>query len=263
MNWTRFLLTMALIYLAVNAMFAAAYYLDPLGIENANPGSFSDCFYFSLQTMASIGYGKMAPRSGFVHFVAMAESMTSLLGTALFTGMVIMRISRPRTRIIFSRVAVISLRDGLPTLLFRVGNEHGNQVAEAQLSVVLFRSEKTQEGEPVRRFYDLPLWRQRSPVFALSFTAVHQIQMGSALYGQSRETLEAADAEILVSITGLDSAALTQTVHARHAYRVCDLRWNERFVDLFGIDPRGRSYLDYRKFHETTPVDPAHTLPAT
>jgi inward rectifier potassium channel len=181
------------------------------------------------------------------------QSLIGLLSTALMTGLMFAKFSRPTSRIVFSRVACISLRDGVPSLIFRVTNERGNQVAEAQLNVVIFRSETTSEGEPVRRFYDLPLWRQRSPIFALTWTAVHQILPGSELHGQTQASLQAVDAEVLVTFTGTDST-LAQPVHARHAYRVGDLRWNERFVDLFGIDEQGRRYVDYHQFHNTVPM---------
>jgi inward rectifier potassium channel len=260
MSWARFLGVMAILYLVCNGLFGFAYFLDPHGIENARPGSYADAFYFSVQTMATIGYGKMAPVSPFAHLLVTLESMVSLISTALMTGLVFAKFSRPRARILFSRVAVLSVRDGAPSLIFRVGNERGNQVVEAQLHVVLFRSERTQEGEFVRRFYELPLWRERSPIFALSWTAVHKIDASSHLHGETPESLEACDAEILVTFGGLDNI-VSQTVHARHAYRVADLRWNHRFVDLFGIDPRGRRYIDYRKFHDTTEMDPEHSLP--
>jgi inward rectifier potassium channel len=260
MSWPRFLLLVLLAYILGNGVFAAFYYLDTQGIENVRAGSFQDCFYFSVQTMATIGYGKMAPISTFAHLLVTLESLCGLMSTALMTGLVYAKFSRPTARILFSRIAVISMRDGVPSLQFRVSNERGNMIPEAQLGVVIFRSERTQEGESVRRFYDLPLVRNRSPVFALSWTAVHQIRADSPLFGQTRQSLEAVNAEILVTFTGIDGT-LSQTVHARHAYRFTDLRWDERFVDLFGIDSRGRPFIDYRKFHETLTMDEKHALP--
>jgi inward rectifier potassium channel len=260
MSWPRFLLVVLVLYILVNTVFAAGYYLDTKGIENVRPGSLADCFYFSVQTLATIGYGKMAPISTWAHLLVTLESLCGLISTALMTGLVYAKFSRPTARILFSRVAVISMRDGVPSLQVRISNERGNLIPEAQLSVAIFRSEKTQEGERVRRFYDLPLVRSRSPVFALSWTAVHQIHPDSPLFGQTPQSLEATNSEILVTFVGLDGT-LSQTVHARHAYKTSDLRWNERFVDLFGHDARGRTFIDYRKFHETLPMDAAHALP--
>lgn len=261
MEWFRFLGVVLALYLIFNCLFACAYFLDPGGVENIRPGSFADCFYFSVQTMATIGYGKMVPLSFFSHALVTLESLFGLMCTALMTGLVFAKFSRPTARILFSRTAVICMRDGVPSFIFRVCNERGNQVAEAQLTVVLFRSERTVEGELVRRFLDLPLQRQRSPMFALSWTAVHQIVPGSQLYGETAESLAQSDAEILVTMVGTDTT-MSQTVHARHAYRMADVRWNERFVDIFGTDPTGQRFIDYRQFHNTTPVPPNQLLPA-
>lgn len=259
-SWPRFLSTLAAAYFAINMLFGFLYWLDPGGVENTRPGSYADSFYFSIQTMATIGYGKMVPADSYCHAVVTLESLCSMLFTALMTGLIFAKFARPTARILFSKHAVIAPRDGIPSLVFRVANERGNNIAEATLRVTLFRNERTLEGELVRRYYDLPLFRNSSPLFMLTWTAVHQITKDSLLHGHTAETLAAEQIEILVTLTGTDNT-FAQTVHARHSYRVGDLRWNERLVDLLRQDENGGRYVDYRVFHDTMPQEPPKPLP--
>lgn len=252
-TWPRFLGLLMAFYLASNAGFAVLYWLDPGGIENARAGSYADAFYFSIQTLATIGYGRFAPLDTYSHLLVTVESAVGLLWSALTTGLVFAKFARPTARVMFSRVAVITSRDGVPSLVFRLANERSNQIVEAQLRLTAFRTEKTLEGETVRRYHDLPLVRSQSPMFTLSWTAVHQITESSILYNQTPESLLAAEVEILVTFIGVDNT-FAQTVHARHNYSVSDLRWNERFLDILHRDEHGRRYADFRHFHETTAV---------
>lgn len=252
-SWPRFLGLVVLFYLLSNALFALLYFLDPGGIENTRPGSYADAFYFSIQTLATIGYGKFAPLDTYSHLVVTIESVAGLLWTALTTGLVFAKFARPTARVLFSRVAVITERDGVPSLILRLANERSNQIVEAQLRLTLFRNEVTREGEQVRRYHNLELSRSQSPLFTMTWTAVHPITPGSPLYGQTRESLLAAEVEILVSFIGVDNT-FAQTVHARHSYSVNDLRWNERFQDLFRREPGGRRFADFHQFHQTLPV---------
>ena len=253
-SWPRFLGVLVGLYLLSNMLFAGLYLLDPGGIENARPGSYADAFYFSIQTMATIGYGKFVPADTYTHFLVFIESVAGLLWTALTTGLIFARFARPTARILFSRVAVVGVRDGVQSLVFRLANERSNHVVEAQLRVTLFRTEMTLEGERVRRYYDLPLVRNQSPQFIMTWTAVHPITESSLLYGKTKEALLADEVEILVTFVGLDNT-FAQTVHARHSYAIDDLRWNERLKDLFCTDANGRRYVDFHVFHETFPVD--------
>lgn len=262
-SWPRFLGLLMTFYLISNALFAVLYWLDPSGIENARPGSYADAFYFSIQTLATIGYGRFAPIDTYTHLLVTVESAAGLLWSALTTGLVFAKFARPTARVIFSRVAVISNRDGVPSLVFRLANERSNQVVEAQLRVTAFRTEKTLEGEQVRRYHDLALVRSQSPMFSLTWTAVHQITESSILFGQTPESLLAAEIEILVTFIGVDNT-FAQTVHARHNYSVSDLRWNERFEDMLHRDQSGRRVANFDRFHSTVPTgSQAVPLPAS
>ena len=260
-TWPRFVGSLMLFYLLSNTLFASLYLLEPGGIENARPGSFGDAYAFSVQTMATIGYGKMAPVGTFCHLVVTFESLFGMMTTAVMTGLFFAKFSRPTARILFSRVAIMTVRDGVQSLVFRVANERGNQVVEAQLRLWLFLTERTVEGEQVRRFYELPLTRSQSPVFALTWTATHVIDEKSMLAGATVESLLAGSVELVVTFMGIDNT-LAQNVHARHGYRTHDILFGHRFVDIIKVDEQGRRVINYHDFHHTMALDEKPTSTA-
>jgi len=236
-------------YLLLNAIFGAVYTWTG-GIANARPGSFSDAFFFSAETLGTIGYGVLAPQSRAAHLVATLENMIGLLALATFTGLTFAKFSRPKARVIFSEVAVIAPRDGLLTLSFRVANERVNHVVEATLRVTLVRFGVTAEGDRFRRMMDLPLTRNQSPAFVLTWTALHPIDETSPLKGVTPESFAEGHMEVLVTFTGWDET-LAQTIFARTSYVASELRWNHRFRDVIRISDDGRREIDYARFHET------------
>jgi len=253
-SWPRLLRLLAAAFLGANAVFALAYVALPGSIENARPGSFADAFFFSVQTMATIGYGKLAPATMAANVLVTLEVLVGLLSVALVTGLVFAKFSRPTARVLFSRRAVVAPYERVPSLMFRMANERGNAIVEAQIHVVLARDETTAEGEQMRRFYDLDMSRRQSALFALSWTAIHPIAAASPLYGATPESLATADAEIVVSLVGIDEQ-FAQTVHARYRYRAADIVWNARLADILFRD--GRREIDYTRFHDVVPL-PAH-----
>lgn len=244
-------------FFGANAVFAAAYLLAGDAIENARPGSFADAYFFSIQTMATIGYGKMVPATFLANVLVGVESFVGMLGLALATGLMFAKFSRPTARVLFSGVAVVTTRDGVPSLMFRIANERDSHIVEAQAHVILVRSETTREGESVRRFYDLELSRRQNALFALSWTVVHPIEPSSPLWELSRESLEAMDAEILVSVVGLD-AQLSQTIHARHSYLPNEIVWNARFADMLTRASNGRWRIDASKLSDVIHLEASH-----
>jgi len=241
-------------FFAINALFATGYYFDG-GIENARPGSFADVFFFRIETMATIGYGRMAPVSLIAHVLVSFEALSGLLGLALVTGLIFAKFSRPSARVRFSRYAVISRRDGVPSLMFRMANARANQIVEAHVRVLLARSEVTSEGEDVWRFYDLPLRRSGNATFRHSWTVIHPITPQSPLYGSSPESFAAAFTEIVVSMTGIDGAFM-QTVHARHLYNFGDIIWGARLSDIMIRSGQGDFSIDYGKFDDVEQTEP-------
>ena len=254
LTWPRFFLTLAGLYLVANFVFAGLYFIDLGGIGNAQPGSFRDAFFFSVQTMATIGYGVMYPKSFYANVVMTAEALIGMMSIAVFAGIVFARFSRPTARVRFSSVAVIAPYDGVPTLMFRAANRRQNQIIEAQVNVAMVQNEQTAEGGVMRRFHDLRLARGRNPIFSLTWTVLHPIDSASPLHGRTPEELAAAQIEIVVSLTGIDET-IVQPIHARHSFVAEDLRWNVRFVDILGWTPDGRRSINLNCFDLVEPLD--------
>ena len=248
-GWPRLLAAFAVYYVLANALFALAYLAGGDDIANAHPGSFADAFFFSVQTMATIGYGAFAPTTLYANVLVALEAFLGVVSFALATGLFFAKFSRPTARILFSRVAVVAPRDGTLSLMLRMANERANQVAEAQVHLALARTETTLEGERVRRFYDLALVRTHTPIFILTWTVIHPITESSPLFGVSRESLRASEGEIIVSVTGVDET-FSQAIHARYSYVADEIVWDARFADIMSQLPDGRRHVDYARFHE-------------
>ncbi len=253
--WPGFLSIIILFYLATNALFALLYLLQPDSIANARPGSFVDAFFFSVQTLASIGYGAMYPQTLYANIVVTLEAMVTLMSFALVTGLAFARFSRPTARVLFSQSAVIAPYNSVPTLMFRTANQRRNQILEAQIQAYLMRDEISQEGQTMRRFYDLKLLRQNTPSFSLSWTIMHPIDSESPLYDMTPELLYQTQAALVVSLSGIDETVV-QPIHARHTYTAAEILWNHGLADIFHDSSDGYRYLDYSRFHQTHPLQP-------
>jgi len=251
-SWPAFFAAITALYMVSNALFAVAYLACGDVIENARPGSFVDAFFFSIQTMATIGYGKLIPIGPAANLLVAVEALVGMLGLALAAGLMYARFTRPTAGVLFSSRAVITPFDGKPTLMLRMANQRTDQIVEASIHLVLVRSEASDEGQIYRRFYDIPPTRERSPVFSLSWTVMHVIDHHSPLYGESSRSLQDSHAELLVLFTG-HHEAFAQTVHARHAYSPEELVWGGRFVDMFITQSNGSRALDLRLIHEIIP----------
>ena len=254
-SWFGLIARIALAFTLANLIFAAGYYFDQ-GIENVRSHDFIDMFFFSVQTMATIGYGKMEPVTLFSNILVSIEALTGLLALALMTGLVFSKFSRPTARIRFTRYAVIGPRDGVNSLMIRAANMRANRIFEATIHVVLARQEMTVEGDTIRRLYDLRTTRDRSAMFALSWTAVHQIVEGTPLFGATRESIAASAPELIVSIVGLDET-FSQTVHGRHTFQLDEIVWGARFGDVLVLHPDGSRSIDYDRFDDIELITPA------
>ena len=246
-HWSVLLAIFATYYVVANVLFALAYFAG--GDDLAHAHSFTDDFFFSVQTLATIGYGSIAPKTLYANILVAIEAFTGVLGFAIATGLFFAKFSRPTARVLFSRVAVVTARDGVPSLILRLANERANQVVEAQVHVALALSETTAEGEQVRRFYDLALTRTRTPIFVLSWTVIHPITETSPLYGATHDSLMERDGEVIVSVTGVDET-FSQAIHARYSYLADEIIWGARFADIMSQLPDGRRHIDYGRFHD-------------
>ena len=247
-SWPALLGYIVAAYVVANALFAVVYWIDG-GVGGTRPGSFADMFFFSVQTMATIGYGRMTPTSFLSNALMSFEALFGLVGLAMMTGLVFAKFSLPTARVRFSNCAVVSRRDGAPTLMFRMANMRANRIVEAQIHVSLTRIEITAEGETVRKWYDLPMLRERSALFALSWTAQHRLDPSSPLFGATFESLARENAGLTVSITGLDET-FSQTVHARHYYTAKTILFGKRLADIMNFDAAGEVTVDYSRFDD-------------
>lgn len=257
LSWSTFLFITLLSYLGTNIIFAACYYLcgpGALTSLSVDPTErFLDVFFFSVQTMSTIGYGKMAPVSLGANILVTLESIVGLMGFALVTGVIFSRFARPTARVVFSKVAVINKHDGIESFIFRIGNERLNQIVEARVNVVLVVDEKTKEGESYRTLYDLGLERSQTPLFTFSWTVVHPITEKSPLYGLAKEDLESKNAEILVTVAGVDDT-FSQTIHSRFSYTASHILWKHAFVDILKRTDDS-FFIDMDNIHTVRPLD--------
>lgn len=251
--WWLFFLGLAGVFVTTNVVFALAYVADRGGIEHARPGSFWDAFLFSAQTIGSINYSVMVPKSTYVNGMVVVEAFVGILMIALFTGIIFARFSRPFARVVFSRVAVITPFDGVPTLMFRAANQRGNQVLDAAIRVTLARQHVTSEGTVFRRFEELNLVRARTSLFSLSWTVMHPIDKQSPLYGVTPEEMADKQMEVVALLSGAD-AIMAETIYARYSYGPDDIVRDHRFVDVLSVTPRGQRMVDLTRFHDTVPI---------
>lgn len=249
-SWAGLLATIVGFFAAGNAAFALLYVAGGNCIANARPGNFADAFFFSVQTMATVGYGAMTPVGPYANVLASFEAVFGILFSAMATGILFAKFSAPRPRVVFSDKAVVTDEDGVPTLMFRMGNERSSHlIVEAEVRVTFIRDMPLERGRLTRKLTDLELHRSRSPLFALTWNALHVIDETSPLFGETAESLERSNAALLVTFTGIDDT-LSHSVHARHAYPASHIMFGRRLADVLLVDERGERYVDYRYFHE-------------
>jgi inward rectifier potassium channel len=246
-------------WLGLNALFAAAY-LAVGGVANARPGSLRDAFYFSVQTMGTIGYGAMYPVSEAANALVVLESVTSLIATALATGLVFAKFGRTTAKVEFIERAPIHPYDGAPTLVVRVGNGRANQIVDAHFRVVFTRTERSREGHLFYRMYDLALVRERTTALTRTYTVMHTIGPTSPLFGYTPERLREDEGELAVTVSGLDDTTL-QPVHATRTYLDHEIVWGARPVDILRFGDDGAMTVDLRRFHELEPTAPIDGFP--
>ena len=251
LGWLRLVGLFAGVFLAFNLVFAGLYWLDPTGlVVTRDMGAISPFwrdFFFSVHTVATIGYGNIYPASAYANVVVVAEITLGIVYFALATGIAFARFSRPTARILFSRVLVLREVDGVPTLMLRAANQRHNMIysAEARLSLLV---DSDVGGIRMRRFVDLKLARASNPTFALTWTLLHPIDAESPLREWARDA-GVMDIEIVVLLSGVDEVS-GQVIHSRWAYGAQDVRRGGRFADILGLAEDGARTVDYTRFHE-------------
>ncbi len=253
LRWLSFAGFVAAVYIALNLLFATLYTLRPNSIAGMTSDTFSESFFFSVQTLATVGYGHMYPQTFYGHIVTTIEIMTGTFLLAVMTGLIFVRFSRPSARTVFSKSVVIAPFNGRPTLMLRVGNMRGQSMVEVEFRIMFTRDEPILEGDNFRHFYNLKLAFDRLAAWPAALTLRHTIDEQSPLYGATPQSLEAQRAILIASVVGIDPV-IPASVQTQQDYSWRDIRFGERFVEIYTEHGGGKLTVDYGRIHDTEPV---------
>jgi inward rectifier potassium channel len=250
LSWPQFIALLSGGYLALNLVFAGLYCMGGHGIAEMPPGDFTAAFFFSVQTLATVGYGHMYPTTLYGNILTTVEIMVGTFGLAVMTGLIFIRFSRPRSRIEFTKNLVIAPFNGRPTLMLRVANLRHYTMAEAEFRVMFMRDELLKEGQTFRRFHTLKLHFDRLITFPVVLTLLHTIDEQSPLHGMTPEALQDTDARFVASVVGIETV-IQAAVQSQKDYSWRDVRFGERFVEIYTQTGEGRLTVDYGRLHDT------------
>lgn len=253
LSWPGFALFLAGSYVVINLLFATLYVARPNCIAEMEPGSFPQAFFFSVETLATVGYGHNYPATVYGHIVVTIQIFIGMIWLAVITGLIFVRFARPTARIVFSNCLVIAPFDGRLSIMFRVANLRHTSMAEAEFRLLYSRDELVAEGEEIRRFYELKVYPDRMVSFPAALIIRHTIDQESPLYGATRETLEKEDAFFVASTLSLE-LVMAASVQSAQDYAWHDIQFGVRFVDVYTELEDGRLTVDYGRLHETEPV---------
>jgi inward rectifier potassium channel len=227
----------------VNAIFALLYLVAPGAVQNLPPGDWARAFFFSLETLTTVGYGEMAPQSLYGHCVAGIEMVVGMTWVAIFTGLLFVRFSKAQSKILFAETIVVAPHNGVPTLMVRIANGRLTMLSHASASLVMLVSERSSEGAQFRSVYDLKLVRDTMPMFPLTWTMMHVIDEASPLHGLGPEALRDQDIRLFLAVEARD-AALGQVVQDLTAFTADQIAFDHRYVDAVSIDEHGGTAAD-------------------
>jgi inward rectifier potassium channel len=252
LSWPQFLAAIFGIYISVIAVFAIFYTVVPGSVANARRGVFFDHFFFSIETLATVGYGEMYPATFYGHSVATLEILTGVAFTAILTGLIFVRFSRPRAKFIFAEHPVVTRHNGLETLMLRVGNGRATILADARARISVLISERSKEGAQFRRTHQLRLVRDNIPVFPLTWTLMHEITDSSPLHGMDRTKIGESDVRLFVSLEARDPD-LASVVHDLRDYTPASVLFGVRYADVIHDDEDGRPCADMTRLSDVEP----------
>jgi len=253
LSWPQFSVFVFGMYLAINLLFSFCYFLRPQCIAGLEPPSWANCFFFSVETLATVGYGHMYPQTLFGHLVATGEIIVGTFGMAVITGLIFIRFSRPIARIVFSKSLVLAPFNGQPALMFRIANLRDQAMAEAEFRIMLIRDEPTREGEVWRRFYPLTLQFDRLISFPAIITVRHIIDERSPLHGLTLADMERDDSRFIASIVCIDTV-IPAPVQSHYGYTWKDIRLNHKFVEVYNEIDDDTLTVDYSRIDVTEQI---------
>jgi inward rectifier potassium channel len=252
LTWPQFLVALFALYLFVNTVFATLFWLAPGSVANARPGRFTDVLFFSIETLATVGYGDMYPATLYGRVVASSEILCGLAFTAILTGLTFVRFSRPRAKLIFAANPVVATHNGKPTLMLRIGNGRAGLLTDAAAKLNVLLCVMTTEGKLFRSVHELRLERAHIPAFPLSWTLMHVLDERSPLHGFDTAQFIAADARVFVTVEARDPALAT-VVHDLRNYTPEDIRFGMRYVDAVTTAEDGTLVADLTRIGALEP----------
>ena len=245
LSWPRFMLALLGAELAINFAFALLYVARPGAVANLHGGSLADAFFFSIETLATVGYGEMYPADLYGHLVSAAEIVTGVAFVAVVTGLIFVRVSRPRPPFRFAEAVVVAPYRGQPTLMIRTASDRLGVLYDAQARLSVLAPEESEDAHRFRNIVDLPLIRSSIPVFALSWTLMHVIDEASPLWGLDRAAMTAAGMRLFLMIRAEDTTLAT-TVRDLRAYTPDEVHFGMRYADALSMSEDGHPVLDLR-----------------
>jgi inward rectifier potassium channel len=257
-SWPKFLTLVGVAYVVSNMLFAFAYVACGdhalTGFQRGFLGRFGTAFFFSVETIATIGYGNIVPVTLAANVLMTIESLFGILAFALIAGVVFARFARPTALILFSSNAVIAPYRDITAFEFRIVNQRRSQIVDLEARVLLARRKKGGTSSE-REFIPLVLEREGVAFFPLAWTIVHPIDERSPLRDyRGKDDLRVCDSEFLVLLNGFDET-FSQQVHTRSSYKGDEVVWGARFRNMFNPpEPDGTISIDVQKIHEIEPA---------
>ena len=252
LTWPQFLAALLTLYLSVNFVFTVLYWVAPGSVANARPHSLGDNLFFSIETLATVGYGEMYPATLYGRVAAATEIVCGFAFTAILTGLTFVRFSRPRARLVFAPNPVVAVHNGKPTLMVRIGNGRSAMLADAAAKLNVLLCETTTEGKRFHRARELRLERAHLPVFPFYWTLMHVLDEQSPMHGYDIARVIDADARVFVTLEARDPTLAT-VVHDIHGYAPQDIRFGMRYADIVTMAEDGTPMADLTRMGELEP----------
>ena len=252
-SWPVFFAAIGVLFISLNLLFAAFFMMGDKAIGNMLPNNFLGAFFFSVETLATVGYGDMHPQTIYAHSVATAEIFIGMSGLALITGVMFARFSRPRSSIVFAEHPVSHQAGEHRILMIRMANARMNMISEASAKLRLIRNENSPSLGKFRKIHDLRLEREQHPMFVLGWSLIHIIDENSPLFGATTESLKSVNAALILSVEGVDETT-NQNQRARQYYPCELIRWNHRYVDIFDENSEQTQHIHYSRFHQSEEI---------
>ena len=262
-SWPQFFVGVVVVYMAINLVFALLYFAVPGSVNNLPPGSLLDAFFFSIETLATVGYGNMAPVGLYAHVVSTIEIIVGMLLTATMTGLVFVRFSKPQAKILFASKAVVTRSGERTRLMIRIGNGRMYPLTDAEVRLTTIVSETEPNGHHFRYVVDLKLLRDGMSFFPLTWSVIHEVTEDSPLQflrTATRDTLLVSEMRVMLSVAARDPSLGAQ-VYASHAYTAADIELDHRYADAVTALSSHHAVADMRKIGDTEPDSPSATAP--